>query len=98
VKRLITLDHRRVPLPRLETLAVLSVRGSDFPADDGVLYTAEQLKQFNACIVQVAEAKHNDMTDFGPDWLKSALAKIILAFVTPTSMRPEPGCDSYCCD
>ena len=79
--RLITLDHRRVPLPRAETVSVLSIRGSDFPADDGVLYTAEELTQLNGCIIQLADAKHNDMTDFGPDWLKNALANSIHAFV-----------------
>ena len=79
--RLITLDHRRVRLPRAETVSVLSIRGSDFPADDGVLYTAEELTQLNGCIIQLADAKHNDMTDFGPDWLKNALANSIHAFV-----------------
>ncbi|KUM55040.1 hypothetical protein AR688_17510 [Rheinheimera sp. EpRS3] len=59
----------------------MSIRGSDFPADDGVLYTAEELKQFNGCIVQVADSEHNDMTDFGPGWLKNSLSNIIRAFV-----------------
>ena len=79
--RLITLDHRRVPLPRSETVLVLSIRGSDFPADDGVLYTAEELTQLNGCIVHLADAKHNDMTDFGPDWLRQALSDVIRSFV-----------------
>jgi pimeloyl-ACP methyl ester carboxylesterase len=87
VKQLITLDHRRVPLPRLETVAVLSIRGSDFPADDGVLYTTAELKQFDVCIVQVADAKHNDMTDFGPDWLKNTLSKIIRGFTAGDCYR-----------
>ncbi len=80
-QQLITLDHRRVPLPRLKTVSVLSIRGSDFSADEGVLYTAEELTQLNGCIIQLADAKHNDMTDFGPDWLKNALANSIHAFV-----------------
>ena len=79
--RLITLDNRRVPLPRFKTVSVLSIRGSDFAADDGVLYTAEELTQLNGCIVHLADAKHNDMTDFGPDGLKHVLANSIHAFV-----------------
>lgn len=79
--RLITLDHRRVPLPRAEAVSVLSIRGSDFPADDDVLYTAEELKQLNGCIIQLADAKHNDMTDFAPDWLKHRLSRIISGFL-----------------
>lgn len=81
VKQLITLDHRRVPLPRLETVTVLSIRGSDFPADDGVLFTTEELTQFNACIVRIANSKHNDMTDFGPDWLRKTLSEVIGDFI-----------------
>lgn len=79
--QLITLDNRRVPLPRLKAVAVFSIRGSDFPADDGVLYTTEELKQFKGCIVPVAGAKHNDMTDFGPEGLKNSLSNIIRGFV-----------------
>lgn len=78
---LITLDHRRVPLPRIPSTAVLSLRGSDFPADDGVLHNAEEQARFNACIVKIANAKHNDMTDFGPDWLKNSISSSILAFL-----------------
>ena len=33
----ITLDHRRVPLPRRKDINVLSIRGTDYPADDAVL-------------------------------------------------------------
>ncbi|PKM19485.1 MAG: alpha/beta hydrolase [Gammaproteobacteria bacterium HGW-Gammaproteobacteria-15] len=82
VAQLITLDHRRVPLPRIEKMSVLSIRGSDFPADKDVLYSENELKQFNACIVQIANSKHNEMTDFGPDWLKQTLSKAIAAFLT----------------
>ncbi|WP_205309995.1 hypothetical protein [Rheinheimera maricola] len=79
--QLITLDHRRVPLPRLETVSVLSIRGSDFPADDAVLYSETELRQFTACIVRLVDARHNDMTDFGPDALKHRLSNTIRAFV-----------------
>src|SRR5690606_31768005 len=34
---LVTLDNRRYPLPRSGDIRVLSVRGSDFEADPGVL-------------------------------------------------------------
>lgn len=82
VEKLITLDHRRVPLPRVKSASVLSIRGSDFPADEGVLHTVEEQMQFNACIVQVENSRHNDMTDFGPDWLKASLSNIVLEFLS----------------
>lgn len=82
VETLITLDHRRVPLPRAGVASVFSIRGSDFPADNGVLYTEQEKMLLNACIVQIANSKHNDMTDFGPDWLKTSISYILLAFLS----------------
>ncbi len=79
---LITLDHRRVPLPRAGSPSILSIRGSDFPADQGVLYTAQEMAIYSACIVQIANSKHNDMTDFGPDWLKASILKTLLGFIS----------------
>ena len=78
---LITLDHRRVPLPRSGLPAVLSIRASDFPSDPGVLYTEQEMAPLNVCIVSVANAKHNDMTDLGPDWLKVAISNMLLSFI-----------------
>ncbi|GAB2935131.1 alpha/beta hydrolase [Rheinheimera gaetbuli] len=80
--KLITLDHRRVPLPRAGSPFILSIRGSDYPADEGVLYTEQEKTMLNACIVQIANSKHNDMTDFGPGWLKDVIANTLLSFIS----------------
>ena len=81
VSMLITLDHRRVPLPRINTIQVLSIRGSDFPADANVLYTPAELQELRACVVTIPKSRHNDMTDSGPNWLKSAISKKISNFI-----------------
>lgn len=82
IETLITLDHRRVPLPRSNPPLTLSIRGTDYSADVGVLYTEKEKSVFDACIVQVPDAKHNDMTDFGPDWLKASMATILSDFIS----------------
>ena len=82
VETLITLDHRRVSLPREQPVSVLSIRGSDFPADEGVLHTTDEQAQFDACIVEIADSKHNDMTDYGPAWLKTAISNIMFEFLS----------------
>jgi len=82
VETLITLDHRRVPLPRGEVPNVFSIRGSDYPADEAVLYTDREKTMLNACIVQIANSKHNEMTDFGPDWLKTSITNALLGFLS----------------
>jgi hypothetical protein len=78
---LITLDHRRVPLPRAGSVLILSIRAGDYPPDDGVLYSGQEMTTFKACIVPITEAKHNDMTDFGPDRLKTLIANTLRAFI-----------------
>lgn len=79
---LITLGHRRVPLPRSGSPSILSIRGGDFPADQGVLFTEQERTMFNACIVHIANSKHNDMTDFGPDWLKASISNAVVSFIS----------------
>lgn len=81
IKTVITLDNRRVPLPRNSNIQVLSIRGSDFPADSGVLPTSQEKATYSMCIVKIHNSRHNDMSDYGPEWLKSKITNIIDAFL-----------------
>ncbi|WP_417761503.1 alpha/beta hydrolase [Shewanella sp.] len=81
IKTVITLDNRRVPLPRSETIGVLSIRGSDFPADAGVLPTTAEQTQFGSCVVQLPAARHNDMADSGPPQLRDSMAMLITEYL-----------------
>ena len=83
VKSLITLDHRRVPLPRNTELKVLSIRASDFPADQGVLPLASE--QSNTCIVKIPDSRHNDISDDGPDWLKDKINLLVRDYLLAQS-------------
>lgn len=78
---LVTLDNRRVPLPRASSTRVLSIRASDFQADAGVLPTGEELKASGACIVKISDARHNDMHDGGPIGLKHTITRYIVKFL-----------------
>ena len=75
ISALITLDHRRVPLPRDTDIKVLSIRASDFPADKGVLPSASE--QSNICVVKIPDSRHNDMSDYGPEWLKNEINLLV---------------------
>ena len=76
ISRIITLDHRRVPLPRDPAIDVLSIRASDYPADEGVLPT-EADDAANITVVMIEGSKHNDMNDYGPMWLKERILSVI---------------------
>ncbi|MDF2177252.1 alpha/beta hydrolase [Aliiglaciecola sp. CAU 1673] len=78
---LITLDHRRVPLPKASNIKVLSIRADDYPADDGVLPDVHTPWPNHPCIRTIEGAKHNDLTDQGPQWLKNRVASLIKNFL-----------------
>ena len=82
VSALITLDHRRVPLPRNKNIRVLSIRASDFPADEGVLLSEPEQARYDGCVLTIAGAKHNELTDQGPDWLKARIKADLLSYLT----------------
>lgn len=63
VQHVISLDHRRVPMPRTRQPLVLSIRSSDQVADPGVLPSAKEQSKFGIRIVQLPATLHNDMWD-----------------------------------
>jgi len=77
---LVTLDNRRYPLPRRDSIRVLSIRGSDFEADAGVLPPAQE-KDAGTCVTTIAGSRHNDMSDHGPTELQSKINMLILQFL-----------------
>lgn len=54
VKKIITLDNRRMTLPKSKWVKVYSLRSSDQPADDGVLPTEKQMKKYHPKAFDIA--------------------------------------------
>jgi hypothetical protein len=82
VKSIVTLDHRRVPLPRSKDIDILSIRGSDFPADTGVLPSEKENIIFGSCIIKIPKYRHNDMSDYGPIWLKEKIVALVTNYLS----------------
>jgi len=81
IEIVITIDHRRVPLPRNKDIGVLSIRGSDYPADDGVLPSQKESEKYGMCVRKIPKSRHNDMTDYGPAWLKDEINSAVDSYV-----------------
>ena len=81
VENLITLDNRRMPLPRTDTPRILSLRSNDAPADDGVLPTAEEQAAHHMRINPLADVKHNEMSDRGNTVQRAEITKLVLDFL-----------------
>lgn len=89
VAKVISLDNRRVPIPRISHPQLFSLRSSDQPADAGVLPTAEEQSKYHIRIVALPHTIHNDMGDNGTPAQKEEINKYILEFLKqePRSLK-----------
>lgn len=72
----ISLDNRRMPLPRESRFPILTLRSSDQVADTGVLPSPDEAARFRIQVVPVS-VPHNDMWDGASDAQRAEmLAKI----------------------
>lgn len=82
VYKLITLDNRRVPLPRVSIPKIYSLRSSDQPADAGVIPTEEEQKKFGITIQKLQNILHNDMNDNASNSQKREMLNWLLKFLS----------------
>jgi pimeloyl-ACP methyl ester carboxylesterase len=59
--RIITLDNRRMALPRTSHPKVYSLRSSDFPADEGVLPSLADQGRYQMKIIKLSNTRHGEM-------------------------------------
>jgi predicted peptidase len=81
VDKIITLDNRRMALPRTVNPKVYSLRSSDQPADEGVLPTTEEIKYFDMKIIKLPNTTHNDMGDNANDEQRKEINNYIITFL-----------------
>lgn len=58
--KIISLDNRRMELPRTSNPKIYTLRSKDYPADEGVLPTYEEQKKYNIT-VQFTDINHSNM-------------------------------------
>lgn len=81
VDKIISLDNRRMELPRISQPKIYSIRSSDQPADDGVLPTLKEQKKFGIKIIKLPNTIHNDMNNKGNKKQKREINRYILGFL-----------------
>lgn len=82
VKQLITLDHKRVTLPKNKNIKVLSVRATEYPTKKGVLLTDSEQNKFGVCIVEIPNSKHMDLTDYGLEPVQQKVRQLVESFLS----------------
>jgi predicted esterase len=81
VDKIISLDNRRVALPRTKHPKIYSLRSSDQPADEGVLPTPEEQQEYGTKIIKLNHTMHNDMDNDATDEQRKEINNYILDFL-----------------
>ncbi len=81
VDKIITLDNRRMALPRTKNPRIYSLRSSDLPADEGVLPTVEEANRYGMKIIKLTGTRHNEMDDNANDKQRKEIQNYILTFL-----------------
>ena len=80
VYKLITMDNRRMFLPRTSIPKVYTLRSNDYPADEGVLPGEEEQKKYQMT-VQATSINHSHMDNKGNEEEKKILNNFILKYL-----------------
>lgn len=76
VDKIITMDNRRMPLPRVNHPKVYTLRSKNYAADEGVLPTEQEQKKY-CMTVQLTPINHSDMdNDATPEERKIIMTNI----------------------
>lgn len=81
VDKVISLDNRRMPFPRVSKPRIYSLRSSDQPADEGVLPAPDEQQQFGIELVKLKNTIHNEMDDNGKAWQHEEINQLVLGFL-----------------
>ena len=81
VYKLITLDHRRMVIPKVKSPQILSLRSSDQLADNGVLPTEDEQINLGIKIIKLPTTIHNEMNDGANEEQKKEMWNYILTFI-----------------
>lgn len=77
----ISLDHRRMVMPRCSHPQIYTLRGCDYEADEQVIPTIEEQQRFHITVVKLQGIGHGDMDDKGSREQHSGILHYICEFL-----------------
>lgn len=80
VNKIISMDNRRMELPRISKPKIFTLRSKDYPADINVLPTDEELKKYNIT-VQFTDINHSNMDNDANETEREYLRTKILEYL-----------------
>ena len=74
------MDNRRMEFPRTFKPKIFTLRSKDYPADENVLPTNEELKKYNIT-VQFTDINHSSMDNDANETQRKEINDYILSFL-----------------
>lgn len=81
VEKIITLDNKRMALPRTLSPKIYSLRSSDQEADIGVIPTIEECKKYEITIIKLPNTIHNNMDNHANNKQRQEITDYVLKFL-----------------
>jgi|GEM_PF-377548 len=81
VDRVISLDSRRMPFPRVAAPRIMSLRANEEPAEAGVLPTADEQATYRIRIIPLPNTKHAEMSDRATEAQRREINGLVLEFL-----------------
>lgn len=81
MSKAISLDHRRMIMPRIAKPQILTLRGCDYGADKNVLPTPDEQQKYHIDVINLEGVKHGDMDDKGSSRQHEGMLKHIYDFL-----------------
>ena len=81
VSKVVTLDNRRVTLPKTPQIQVLSIRATEYPTVESVLLTVEEQENYHGCVIEIENSKHMDLSDYGSTRVKQRVELLVKGFL-----------------
>lgn len=82
INKAISMDHRRMIMPRTRNPRLYTLRGCDYDADSGVLPTEKEQEQFRMKVVKLDGITHSNMGENGTEEQHRLINQSIFGFLT----------------
>ncbi|MDR0791868.1 MAG: hypothetical protein LBE82_01055 [Chitinophagaceae bacterium] len=80
VYKIISMDNRRMELPRTRTPQIFTLRSNDYSADEGVLPTNEEAKEYDI-VIEFTNINHSNMDNDANDKERKYMTEKILEYL-----------------
>jgi len=81
LSKAISMDHRRMIIPRIQKPRIYTLRGCDYDADEGVLPTKEEKEKYQITVVNMENVTHSNMGQNGTVEQHNLINNYIYSFI-----------------